>query len=498
MNVTGWSRGLEVTGGGQGVVSHAGLVLLRHLADKTGLTGGLSRALASPRLLIHDRGRVLADLACAVADGARVISDFRVMRDQAELFGLVASVPTAWRTLKEIALAGTRADRRVTAAVNTARRHAWAQVAARHGALPGVRLADRTLDGVTCIRLDATVTFAHSDKELAEPNFKGYGHHPLLAVCDNTGGEPLAWKLRPGSAGSNTAADHTAIVDAAIAAVPPAFRRGLMITCDGAGASHDLVTHLDKLAGRRGYELTYSVGWALGEREKTALRMVPEQAWQIAIDGRGEVRERRADDACGSGQCAHRACWIEEAHVTELTGLLREGPAGDQLKAWPAAMRVFARRERPHPGAQLTLFEAEDGWRYSLWVTNRPADTRGWLGQNAYIDAAHRVHARVEDAIRTGKDAGLGHFPSFDYQVNAAWLTAAMTGQILLAWLKLLALDGDLARAEPKTLRYRLLHTAARLVRGGRKRHLKIQATWPWAEAITAAWQRIDALPQAP
>ena len=196
--------------------------------------------------------------------------------------------------------------------------------------------------------------------------------------------------------------------------------------------------------------------------------------------------------------CAHRACWIEEAHVTELTGLLREGPHGDQLAGWPAAMRVFARRERPHPGAQLTLFEAGDGWRYSLWATNRPAATRGWLGQNAYIDAAHRVQARVEDAIRTGKDCGLGHFPSFDFGVNAAWLTAAMTGQILLAWLKLLALDGDLAKAEPKTLRYRVLHAAARLVRGGRRRRLKIQATWPWAEAITAAWQRIDALPQAP
>jgi hypothetical protein len=498
VNVTGWSRGLEVTGGGQGVVSHAGLALLRHLADKTGLTGGLSRALASPRLLVHDRGRVLADLACAVADGARVISDFRVMADQRELFGLVASVPTAWRTLKEIALAGTRADRRITAAVNTARRHAWAQVAARHGALPGVRLADRTLDGVTCIRLDATVTFAHSGKEQAEPNFKGYGHHPLLAVCDNTGGEPLAWMLRPGSAGSNTAADHVAMVDAAIAALPPAFRRKLMITCDGAGASHDLVKHLDKLAARRGYELVYSAGWALGEREKAALRLVPERAWQIAIDGRGEVRERRADDACGNGQCAHRACWVEEAHVAELTGLLREGPAGDQLKTWPKSMRVFARRERPHPGAQLTLFEAQDGWRYSLWATNRAAGTKGWLGQAAYIDAAHRVQARVEDAIRTGKQAGLGHFPSFDYQVNAAWLTAAMTGQILLAWLKLLALDGDLAKAEPKTLRYRVLHAAARLVRGGRKRRLKIQATWPWAEAITTAWQRIDALPQAP
>jgi hypothetical protein len=496
-NVTGWSRGLDVSGGGTGVVSHAGVVLLRHLADKSGLRGGVSRARPSARLLVHDRGRVLADLACAIADGARVISDFRVMTDQAELFGLVASVPTAWRTLKEIAAAGAQGEKRIIAAVNVARRHAWAQVTARHGALPGIRLADRTLDGVTCVRLDATVTFAHSDKELAEANFKGFGHHPLLAACDNTG-EPLAWMLRRGSAGSNTAADHIALVNAAIAALPPGFRRRLMITCDGAGASHDLVKHLDKLAARPGYQLIYSTGWALGERERAALRLVPEQAWQIAIDGHGDVRERRAGDACANLSCAHRACWIEEAHVTELTGLLREGPAGDQLKGWPAAMRVFARRERPHPGAQLTLFEAGDGWRYSLWATNRSAATRGWLGQNAYIDAAHRVQARVEDVIRTGKDTGLGHFPSHDFQVNAAWLTASMIACILLAWLRQLALDSDLARAEPKTLRYRILHTAARLVHGGRRRHLKIQASWPWAEVITTAWRRIDALPQAP
>ena len=178
VNVTGWSRGLEVAGGGQGVVSHAGLALLRHLADKTGLTGGLSRALVTARILVHDRGRVVADLACSIADGARVISDFRVMSDQRELFGLVASVPTAWRTLKEIARAGIRADRRITAAVNAARRHAWAQIVARHGALPGVRLADKTLGGVVCVRLDATVTVAHSDKELAEAGFKGYGLLP--------------------------------------------------------------------------------------------------------------------------------------------------------------------------------------------------------------------------------------------------------------------------------------------------------------------------------
>jgi hypothetical protein len=495
VNVTAWASGLEVTGDGTGIVSHAGLGLVRRLSDKTGLTRGLSQALFSGRVLGHDRGRVLADISCAIADGARAISDFRVLADQAEAFGQVASVPTAYRTLEEITRGGTRTQKKLTAAINAARRYAWTQVAQRHGTLPGVRVADRTLQGVTCIRIDATVTPAHSEKELAEGNFKGFGHYPLLAFCDNTGGEPLAWMLRKGSAGSNTAADHIAIVDASVAALPAAWRRNLMVTVDGAGFSHKLVEHLDALARRRGYTLVYSCGWELDAREKAAIRLVPGQAWQIAVDHRGEVRERRAEDACADAGCGHRACWIEEAHVTELTGLLREGPGGDQLTGWPGSMRIFARRERPHPGAKLSLFEHEDGYRYQLWVTNLPATTRGWRGQNAYIDAGHRVHARVEDSIRTGKATGISRFPSHDYTFNQAWLTAAMMAQILLAWLKLLALDGDLAKAEPKTLRYRVLHAAARLVRGGRRRRWKIPASWPWAEAITRAWQRICALP---
>jgi hypothetical protein len=493
VNATAWSRGLEVTGGGTGIVSHSGLVLLRQLSDRTGLTSGLSKALPTPDRGL-DRGRVFADLACAVADGARVISDFRVMADQGGAFGQAASVPTAWRTLSEHAAGGDRSRRKVTAAIHKARRYAWSQAEARHGQLPAVRIADRQLTGITCIRLDATVVPAHSGKEKAEPNFKGFGHHPILAECDNVR-EPLAWTMRPGSAGSSTAADHVKLVDNAIAALPPAYRRKLMITCDGAGASHDLVKHLDKLDRRHGYQLVYSVGWALGEREKQALRLVPATAREPAIDAKGQVRERRSGEACENARCGHRACWIEEAHVTELTGLLRKGPDGDKLKAWPKSMRVFARRERPHPGAQLTLFETADGWRYSLWATNLPEDTKGWRGQCAYIDAGHRVHARVEDVIRTGKDTGLGHFPSRDYSLNQAWLDVSMTACILLSWLRLLALDGKLAKAEPKTLRYRLLHAAGRLVHGGRRRTLKIAASWPWAEAILTAWKRIQALP---
>jgi len=497
VNTTGWLKGLRVTGDGTGVVSHAGVALIRALSDAIGLTGGLSQALASDRLLVHDRGRVLADLACAIADGGEAISDFRVIGDQQELFGPVASVPTAWRALSEIAAGGTRTAGRITAAVNMARRRSWAASAARHGGLPGVRVADKVLDGVTCIRLDATVTFAHSDKEFAEPNFKGFGHHPLLAYCDNTG-EPLAGMLRKGSAGSNTVADHLAMLEAAITALPPPFRRQLMVTCDGAGASHGLIARLDTLAARRGYQLTYSVGWELGERERAAIAAVPGPGWQIAIDGRGEVRERRSDDACSDIQCAHRDCWTEEAHVTELTGLLREGPAGDRLAGWPASMRVFARRERPHPGAQLSLFETQGGYRYSLWVTNLPVTLRGWRANPAYIDAAHRVHARVEDGIRTGKDCGIGRFPSQAMAMNKAWFSAALIAATLLAWLRLLALDGSLARAEPKTLRYKILHAAARITRGARRRQLRIQATWPWAAEIVTAFARITALAHAP
>jgi hypothetical protein len=196
VNVTAWSQGLEVSGDGTGVVSHAGIGLLRHLADRTGLTGELSAALASGRLLKHDRGRVLADLACSIADGARVISDFRVMGDQGELFGPVASVPTAYRTLEEIADGGDRTAGKLTAALSRRGVSRGRRRCCGTGSCPGVRIADKTLDGVTCIRLDATVTFAHSDKELAEPDFKGFGHHPLMAFCDNTGGEPLSWMLR--------------------------------------------------------------------------------------------------------------------------------------------------------------------------------------------------------------------------------------------------------------------------------------------------------------
>jgi len=225
--------------------------------------------------------------------------------------------------------------------------------------------------------------------------------------------------------------------------------------------------------------------------------LVPEGAWGIALDHRGEVRERRADGACEDTGCGHRACWIEEAPVAELTGLLRKGPSGDQLSGL-ARHDAYLRPPRAAPPRRETVPVRERGRLPLPAVGDQPAGyTKGWRGKNAYtLTAAHRVHARVEDAIRTGKDTGIGRFPSHEFEIiNQAWMTAAMTAQILLCWLKLIALDGDLARAEPKTLRYRVLNDVGRLVRGGRRRRWKISANWPWAEAIIRAWQRITAIP---
>ncbi len=480
--LTGWAGGLVAEVGGRGVVSHTGAVALRALADRTGLTAGLSSAMARRGFCpVHDRGRVLADLAVAVADGARVMSDLAVLRDQHELFGRIASTPTLWRTLAGVD-AGQRD--RVAVARAKARRHVWDLMVDRHGAIPAAAVAGADLGGTVVVRLDATLVIAHSDKQRASATFKRtWGLHPLTAWCDNTG-EFLAGQLRPGSAGSNTTADHIQVLTAALTQIPSRHRRDVLVTCDGAGATKDLLRHLTGL-NKPGWRTEYSVGFDLDTRARAAIGKVPQSAWQAALDEHGRARD------------------LDKAAVVELTGLLRERPGargGDQLKAWPEGMRVIVRRERPHPGAQLSLFEEADGYRYQLFATNTPSKLQtgrsSRLGQIAFLEARHRAHARVEDCIRNAKNTGLGHLPSEKFEINQAWLLAAAMACDLLAWLRLLALTGDLARAEPKTLRYRLLHVAARLVRGQRRRKIRIPTTWPWAEHLHAALTAALTLPR--
>jgi Transposase DDE domain group 1 len=455
------------------VVSHVGARLLADLADRTTLTGQLSGMFAgrtAPQTA-HDPGRVLVDVAVMLADGGECISDIATLADQSDLFGAVGSDSTCWRVLDSVGVADLGA---LAAARAAAREVAWAQRAEATGqALPaslvaGAPLLDRDGRPVLVIDQDATIVVCHSEKQRAAATFKhSFGYHPLLNFCDNTN-EALAGMLRAGNAGSNTAVDHIDVLNQALAQVPDEFRHGypVLVRCDGAGASKAFLAHIRGLRDA-GVHTEFSVGWAVTDREHAAIAALPETAWTPAIDADADPRDG--------------------AQVAELTGLLPPAMFAD----YPDGMRIVTRRERPHPGAQLDLFEERDGWRYTCFATDTP------VGQHAWLDARHRSHARVEDRIRTGKDTGLGRFPSRQFAINQAWLACVLIAIDLLTWAQSILLHDqpDLTRAEPKALRYRLLHVAARLVRGGRKLRLKIDRAWPWAHLLAAAFHRLYALP---
>ncbi|WP_295697442.1 IS1380 family transposase [Lapillicoccus sp.] len=444
---------------GAGVVAHAGNVATRMLCDQVGLTGALSSAMARRGFTpTHDRGQVLADVAVLIAGGGEAIADINVLRHQGEVLGSVASAPTVWRALKGMTPAVAK---RIDAARAKVRAHVWSQLP---GGLPASKVADTDLGDVVVLDVDATLVTTHSEKEHAASTFKrGFGYHPLGVWCDNTQ-ESMALMLRPGNAGSNTVADHIAVVTAAIAQVPTTHRRKLLIRADGAGASHGLLDWLTSLDAKRGWTVEYSVGYAVTDKVRDAIAKVPKKAWQPAITAQGEPREH--------------------GDVVEITGMLN-------LKNWPTGMRVIIRREHPHPGAALSLFEDADGWRYQAVATNTPL-AKG--GQVAFLEARHRAHARVETRIRHAKDTGIGRFPSREYAINQSWLIAASIAADLIAWLRLLALPANLTACEPKALRYRLLHVPARLTHGARKRHLRFPATWPWAKDVLSAFTAIRGL----
>ena len=452
---------------GSGVVAHAGAVAVRLLAARAGLTAGLSGAVRRRGFAAgHDRGQVLVDVATMLAGGGEAISDIDVLRHQSQVLGPVASPATVWRTLDELTPAALT---RVEAARARARARVWSLLPG--GQPPASMVAGVALPAdVVVLDVDATIVVAHSEKEHAAATFKGtFGYHPIGVWCDNTT-ELLAARLRPGNAGANTVADHIEVLSAAIAQVPAAQRKRLLVRADGAGASHGLIDWLTGLNtamvhGRRGRSVEFSIGFAVSEHVREAIAMVPKDAWQVALDADGHVREH--------------------ADVVEITGLLPKAVRD----RWPEAMRVIVRRERPHPGAQLSLFEERDGWRYQAFVTNTPT------GQLAHLEARHRAHARVEDRIRHAKDSGLGRFPSREYAINTAWLTLVAVAADLTAWLRLLALPPELKTCEPKALRYRLLHVPARLTRGARRRRLRFPATWPWAAAVAATFTTILTIP---
>ena len=435
---------IEIAADGHGLVSRAGIALVAELADRLGLSAGLSRALAASRERSggHDRGRVLRDLALTLADGGDCLADLSAMRAQPELFGAVASAPTAWRALQAAVEEG-RLDR-LRAARAQARARAW-----RAGGAPEEIVLD----------FDSHLVAAHSDKEGATATWKrGFGFHPLLCYLDESG-EPLAGVLREGRAGANTARDHVEVLELALEQVPAShLDRPMLARSDAAGATHEFAGALRETGIR------FSLGFGVSEAVRQAILALPERAWQAAADQDGDRRE---------------GAW-----VAELTGRVA-------LCEWPEGTRLLCRRERPHPGAQLS-FTDHDGHRFQCFITDQ-------AGQDlAALEARHRAHARVEDRIRCARDTGLRNLPFRDFATNEVWLELVLCAQDLLAWAQALLLTGELAKAEPKRLRGRLLHVAGRMTRSGRRVTLHLPRRWPWAEALVAAFGRLRLLPAAP
>jgi hypothetical protein len=391
---------------------------------------------------------VLTHLAVAIADGGDCLSDFEALRSQSELFGEVASISTAWRAVKATASLELR---QIPRAVAGAREIVWA------AAPPG----DITID------FDATLVTAFSDKQDARPTYKkGFGFHPLGAWCDTTG-EPLALMLRPGNAGSNDADDHLELLDQAIAVLPSEHQVGhqpgddpglvrhhILVRADSAGATHGFV------AGLVEANIEYSIGHPVDAGVRKALLLFQEEDWVHAIEVDGTDRD---------------GAW-----VAELTDLM-------DLSTWGEDARLICRRERPHPGAQLSLFDTSEGFRHTCFITNASA---------LEIDAAalelrQRRHARVEDRVRCWKDCGLKNLPFASFTQNLTWVATSLVAGALIAWAQMTCLDGELKKAEPKTIRYRLLHVAATLVRHGRRLILRLDQTWPWAAALRRTFLRL-------
>jgi hypothetical protein len=434
-------RSRTVTGDGEGLVSHAGLVWLGEVADRSGLTAGLSEVLAEAPRRRHDPGVGLAQLVLALADGAECLSDLDAFRGQPHLVGPVPSRSNVQRAFDAL---GPAELRRLAGARAAARAAAW-----EAGAGPD---ADEAI-----IDLDATIVRTRADKEDAAPTHKRtYGHHPLAAMLAETG-EVLAGMFRPGNAGANCAADHVVTLAAAIDQLPEEWQAGHLAGDDPALAVHKLLVRTDSAGASHWFaeecrvrNIGFSLGYWIDGRVRGALLLVQEEDWEPAREAGGQIRDG--------------------AQVVEITGLVN-------LDAWPAGTRLIVRREHPHPGAQLSLFDTIEGLRHTAFITDTPSSDL------AALDLRHRRRGRAEQIIRDTKACGLARLPFDGAADNDRWMQLTFCANDLLCWARRISLTGPLRRATPKTIRHRLLHVAAHVS----PRRLRLDATWPWTPDLLNA-----------
>jgi len=451
---TGVRSKIVVSSDGKGIMCQAGGLLLVETLRVSGLGRGLSAALSrwrAPRA-VHDPGKIVADLAVTLALGGDCLADIAVLRSSPELFGQVASDPTVSRLVSTLASDSGRALKAIRKARAAARERAWGLAGHRAPGSDG---------GLIPVDIDATIVIAHSEKEAAAPTWKHtFGHHPIAVFADHGPdgtGEPLAILLRKGNAGSNTAIDHIEAAKLGLAQIPRPRHRQVLFRTDSGGGTHEFLNWLTAPHRRA----KYSVGFTITEDIQNAILQVPKNLWEQAYD---------ADRVPRDG-----------AWVVEVTGLA-------DLTLWPKGMRVIVRKERPHPGAQLRFTDIE-GHRFTCFVTN----TR--TGRLADLELRHRRRARCEDRIRNAKDTGLRNLPLHGFTQNQIWVELVALAGELLAWTQMLALEDTARRWEPKRLRLRLFSAAGRLVKGGRRLRLRLATRWHWADLITDAITRLQALP---
>ncbi|GGY97670.1 IS1380 family transposase [Streptomyces poonensis] len=431
-------------------------MLLVKTVRKTGLDQAISAALRPWRKsrAVHDPGKILLDVALAVALGGDCLSDVAMLRAEPAVFGPVASDPTVSRLIDTLAAGGARALTAIRAARADVREHVWK--------LAGDAAPDA--GGQVVVDLDGVLVLAHSDKQDAAATWKrSFGHHPLLGFVDHGrggSGEPVAGLLRPGNAGSNTAADHIEAARLALAQLPRQYRRGrqTLLRTDSGGGTHAFVAWLAK----RGRWLSHSVGMTITDALHAAVLNVPASAWTPAVEPDGGIRD---------------GAWVAEIDA-----------GSDCLVGWPTGLRLIVRKERPHPGAQLRFTDA-DGHRLTCFATKTASEAI------AALELRHRQRARAEDRIRAARATGLRNLPLHDTAQNQVRLEIVQIALDLLAWMPMLALTCKARLWEPRRLRFRLFSAAAQLVTTGRRIILRMARHWPWTDVITGALDRLQTLP---
>ncbi|MFT4296110.1 MAG: IS1380 family transposase [Micropruina sp.] len=446
----------------ESLVTSSGALLIKEAIRVADLDRGLSRALSTwrPTRATHDPGKVLLDVATAVALGGDCLADVAAVRAQPELFGTVASDPTVSRVFTALAADVDDAVAAIRAVRADARAAVWRRRRPLSGT-PGTRSG-----GQVIVDIDATLVGAHSEKQGAEPTYKrGFGFHPMCSSIDHGAlgtGDTGVLNLRPGRSSAWDSADHITALDDTLAQLPESERKQVLVRTDTGGCSKAFLRHITNLG------LHYTIGFAAKDSVRIAIETIPEQAWRTAIDSDGEARD--------GAQVAELTAWMPSTS--------RTGTSDD----WPPGMRVIARRERPHPGAQLRLTD-HNGWRITCFATNTKGP--GWT--LATLEVRHRQRARCEDRIRGLKDTGLRNLPFHDYAKNRIWLEVVALAADLLAWTQTLAFDDHepARRWEPKRLRLRILAVTGRIICTGRRRRLRLPRDWPWNQLIDTGWTTI-------